>query len=81
MIEDEETEGSESNKKIQESIDGLMKKINDFNLLASTLNSKAPARDAYKMVFGIDRPDLDPNTPEGMRKKNEMNSYIGKSNE
>lgn len=68
-------------KKIKDKISEISKKMEDFKVLATTLETEAPVRDAYRAVFGLDRPDLDPNTAEGMRKKNEMNAYMGKSND
>jgi hypothetical protein len=70
----------EAINKSKKAIDAFAQKITDFQVLASTLGGDAPLREAYKAVFGEDRPDLDPNTPEGMRMKNEMNALMGKSN-
>lgn len=83
MLSDSEpnTPEDDAYKKLKKSIDALMKKFQDFNIMASTMDSDAPVRDAYKAVFGEDRPEYDPNTPEGMRRKNEMNAYIGRGNE
>lgn len=77
--EKEGTPEFEEIKKLKKKMSEMFNKIEDFKVLAATLQTEAPARDAYKAVFGVDRPDLDPNTPEGMRTKNEMNSYMGKN--
>lgn len=66
--------------KAKKALDALAQKITDFQMIAATIGGEAPIREAYKAVFGEDRPDLDPNTPEGMRTKNEMNALMGKSN-
>ena len=78
MLVDNENEDSvEKAMKSQKEIDKLMDKISDFSILASTLKSEAPVRDAYKIVFGIDKPEFDPNTPEGMRTIKRMNAFMG----
>jgi hypothetical protein len=74
----EDKDNNENAKNSQKTINESLKKFDDFLLIASTLESESPVRDAYKAVFGVDRPDLDPNTPEGMRVKNKMNAYMGK---
>jgi hypothetical protein len=68
-------------KKLKNRMAEMFNKLEDFKVLAATLQTEAPVRDAYKAVFNIDKPELDPNTPEGMRKKNEMNAYMGKTND
>jgi len=82
MLHDAEPDSPEEEaiNKSKKAIDAFAQKITDFQVLASTLGGDAPLREAYKAVFGEDRPDLDPNTPEGMRMKNEMNALMGKSN-
>jgi len=79
--EKENTPEFDNIKKLKDKMSEIFNKMEDFKVLASTLQTDAPARDAYRAVFGIDRPELDPNTPEGMRKKNEMNAYMGKSDD
>jgi hypothetical protein len=80
-VDDENNSESEKIKALKKKMAEMFNKIEDFKVLASTLQTEAPARDAYKAVFGIDKPELDPNTPQGMRTKNEMNSYMGKNND
>jgi hypothetical protein len=80
-VEDENNSESENIKALKKKMADVFNKIEDFKVLAATLQTEAPVRDAYKAVFGIDKPELDPNTPQGMRTKNEMNSYMGKSND
>jgi hypothetical protein len=80
-VDDENNSESENIKALKKKMADVFNKIEDFKVLAATLQTEAPVRDAYKAVFGIDKPELDPNTPQGMRTKNEMNSYMGKSND
>jgi len=80
-VEDENNSESEKIKALKKKMADVFNKIEDFKVLAATLQTEAPVRDAYKAVFGIDKPELDPNTPQGMRTKNDMNSYMGKSND
>lgn len=75
------TPESDEIKKLKQRMADAFNKLEDFKVLANTLEGEAPVRDAYRLVFGQDKPELDPNTPEGMRKKNEMNAYMGKSND
>ena len=79
------SEGKDSDEfkkslELQNKMDEYARKIDDFMTLASTLKVDAPHREAFKIVFGQDRPDLDPSTPEGMRAKNLANAKMGKSN-
>lgn len=66
-------------KKLKTKMAEMFNKFEDFKVLAATLQTEAPVRDAYKAVFNIDKPELDPNTPEGMRKKKRNECVYGEN--
>lgn len=53
-------------------IKNLATMMQDVLTLVSTSNGKISPREAYKTVFGEDKPELDPDTPQGMRQLNQL---------
>ena len=64
--------------KVTDSLLRIQQQMEDFAILADTIESDNPSRDAWKAVYGWDNPAFDENTKEGRELKARIARMLGK---